>query len=739
MSRLRDAVERARQLLKAHPEIAHVSPAQKTTAGLAVNISLRVNLPFAWSTAGKSPTGVRAIEPVTIQFPATFPRHAPDFHARQDFDRRLAHVQPGPTNGPVRPCIFEGNTTELFHHAGLLALIDHLIQWFERAALGTLIDPSQGWEPVRRDTIDHVLVIDADSMRALVTNGGGYAIRVFTYHRITVGKDSQIYGEIRNEQSNLSLRGNNGEVFGETAPQGPLVTGRSIALIAWPGRTAEGAVIVNGEYEPETVDNLAELHKRAAKDGCEQQLSDGLRFIERCLQNRRGEEMPISIVLCVRRPFHLINSHSTIELCPYITHIQAPRIFPKGESTPVAPTGHRDAIGPALLRRMAGDDAAQKAPIFGLLGCGSLGSKIAIHLARRGMAPSAVIDKGTLSPHNAARHALLPHKGTQLPWMIHKADALQAAIEGFGQTAESHRDDIVGMNGKEFRRLIPTNATAIINTTASIAVAETLALLTAEPPLPPVIDASLISGKTAILAAEGPSRNPNVGDLYAATYAQLSTADIESVDARPAAIGQGCSSLTMPMSDARISMFAAPMSEQIAHWLNTAMPNEGMLLIGRLAADSIGVTWQHTKVARVQVVRIENTDMRVRIAAGAHAQIEADLARWPGVETGGVLLGRHSETAGVFYVTDVLEAPSDSTRSAGVFELGTNGLRAMIKEYIDRHQGMLYCLGTWHSHLAAQGASATDRRTAAILGLSRAIPSVMLIHTPAGYRAILAY
>jgi hypothetical protein len=615
--------------------------------------------------------------------------------------------------------------------------VDHLVEWLEKAALGTLIDPTQGWEPVRRDTIEHVLVIDADKTRALVDDNGGYLLRAFSYHRITVGQRVRIYGEIRNERSNLSLVGENADVFRETRRAGPSIIGCSIALIVWPGSNADGEII-DTDYEPETVSDLATLRARAAKYGCERHLSDGFQFIERCLNDQRGEHVPIAVTLCVRRPFHLIHSASTIELCPYLVHIDAPLLFPQGNATPVEPTGHRDAIGPALLRRMAGDDARQHAPVFALLGCGSLGSKIGIHLTRRGMAPSDLIDNRALSPHNAARHALLPPKGTQLPWLIPKAAALQMAIEAFGQPVRAHTDDVIGMSGKDFRRLIPTNAMALINTTASIAVAETLALLSADPPLPRVIDCSLISGKIGVLATEGASRNPNIGDLYAETYTQLSAADVQMSAARPAAIGQGCSSLTMPMSDGRISMFAAPMSEQIAQWTSNGFAEDGRLFIGRLASDGINLKWEETTVRPVQIVRIDSTNMRVRIGARAHAQIEADVARWPGVETGGVLLGRQSDTAGAFYVTDVLDAPSDSIRSAGLFQLGTKGLQAMIKEYIERHSGMLYCLGTWHSHLAAQGASPTDRGTATILGLSRTIPSVMLIHTPTGYRAIRA-
>ncbi|MDP9190484.1 MAG: hypothetical protein M3P06_02120 [Acidobacteriota bacterium] len=738
MSRLRDAVERARLLLKAHHQVEQVSDARQTPDGLAVDIRLRVNLPFAWSAVGKSPTGVGSIEPVTIHFPTTYPRRAPDFHARQDFDRRLAHTNPGSKDGPVRPCIFEGDTTELLHHAGLLVLVDHLVAWFEKAARGTLIDAAQGWEPVRRDSINHVLVIDADHLRAQATPEGGYSVRFFTYQRISVGKDSRIYGEIRNDRSKLSLIGKNSGLFGESAPDSPIVLGRSVALIAWPGTDANGNLIIDADYEPETVTELATLVSRATKYGCETQLREGFSFLQRSLKDHSGGPMPIAVVLCVRRPHPLINSDSELELCPYLVQIQAPQLFPSGDATPVEPTGHHDAIGPRLLRRMAGDDPERNPRALTLLGCGSLGSKIGIHLTRRGMAPTDLIDKGLLSPHNAARHALLPPQGTQLPWLISKALALRIAIEGFGQRASAHTNDLIGINGKDFRRLIPTSTAAIINTTASIAVAETLAILTAEPPLPRVIDASLISGKIGILSLEGDSRNPNIGDLYAETYTRLTTADLETGDLKPAPIGQGCSSLTMTMSDARISMFAAPMSEQIARWANDAFPNDGNLLIGRVAPDGMSLTWEHTSVPPVRVARIDDTSMRIRISARANAQIEADLARWPGVETGGVLLGRQSEAANAFYVTDVLDAPDDSTRAAGLFELGTTGLRARIKEYIDAHHGLLFCLGTWHSHLTAQGASATDRGTARVLGISRAIPSVMLIHTPTGYRAILA-
>jgi len=118
--------------------------------------------------------------------------------------------------------------------------------------------------------------------------------------------------------------------------------------------------------------------------------------------------------------------------------------------------------------------------------------------------------------------------------------------------------------------------------------------------------------------------------------------------------------------------------------------------------------------------------------------ITDEVARWPDVETGGILMGRLSEAARSIHVVDVLPAPPDSRRSAGEFVLGTGGVRTAIRSYTDRAGGTLYCLGTWHSHLAVSGPSGLDQATATTVALARLAPSVLLIRTPGGYRGVLA-
>src|SRR5262249_15126128 len=114
------------------------------------------------------------------------------------------------------------------------------------------------------------------------------------------------------------------------------------------------------------------------------------------------------------------------------------------------------------------------------------------------------------------------------------------------------------------------------------------------------------------------------------------------------------------------------------------------------------------------------------------------VRQWPGVETGGIVMGRISEPARCFYVVDTLPAPRDSRRTLNEFVLGTDGVQRMISDYAESCGYSLFCLGTWHNHLSVSGASVTDRNTAAIVGLARPAPSVLVIHTPGGFRALLA-
>ena len=89
------------------------------------------------------------------------------------------------------------------------------------------------------------------------------------------------------------------------------------------------------------------------------------------------------------------------------------------------------------------------------------------------------------------------------------------------------------------------------------------------------------------------------------------------------------------------------------------------------------------------------------------------------------------------FITDVLPASPDSTRSPARFVLGVEGTLDTIRGYEAFGGHTLWCLGTWHSHLAVSGPSQMDRDTAKLLDGQIRHAAVLLIRHPQGYAALV--
>lgn len=746
-----DTLARALKLIAQHPAVAAVShPVLNDTGSAVVDVTFRVNLPNSWMALGVSPNGVRTEEVVRFQFFPGFPLRPPSLSLRPDFDRNLPHIQPWLVGDRPVPCIFDGPLSELIHHEGLQGVLNQLALWLDRAGLGQLIDPAQGWEPVRRDGLDDFFVADATFLRSQVDRDGGHRFFNLEYLRFTTPSGhSCVHGEIAQTRPTLNPKTAPSLFEERAAGENGMLLGRSLALLVWPGREPSGKPVVAEKYAPETVRNIDGLMARADDYGCEEPLRNGLSWLRKCVGHySEAGPFALAIVLIARRPFDVMGAGSPLELCPYVTEIYAPSLFHEGGATAVRPAGHRHRIAQTLLRQIAGGEG--DSPPWALLGCGSLGSKIAMHLARAGRAPTAVVDKSAMSPHNAARHALLPPTGDlQFVWTDAKARLLARAIRGLGGDAAPIVEDVVDIVARADRaRSVWSRKTwAVVNATASLNVREALAAAR-ERLSTRVIECSVLAaGRIGLLTIEGPDRNPNTGDLIALAYRLLKEDSRlaplvfgSEASTQRETIGEGCGSLTMRMSDGRLSLFAASMSEVIAALQRTALPHAGgVIMIGRLTDDLLGLTWDRHEVPPAFSVRaLDDGGWRVHIEAATAGKIAREVARWPDVETGGVVIGRLSEAARTFYAVEVLPAPSDSTRSATEFVLGVQGVRRDITAFAEATGWSLYCLGTWHSHLEAVGPSGLDRATARAVSLARLVPSVLLIHTPGGYRAALA-
>lgn len=748
------ALLRALSLVSGHSAVLHVGAPclDETSEATAVDVTFEVSLPSEWRRCGESPSGVRLKEIVRFDFPADFPLGPPELSLRPDFNRDLPHMQPWLTGGRPVPCIYDGDPAELLHREGLAGVLNQTVVWLERAALGALIDPTQGWEPVRRDAFEDYLVADADGLRRLVNRRGGYGFLEFTYLKhATNDRSGFVHGQISASTIRLTPK-SVPNLFGEMSVHrdSSLRHGKSLALVVWPGKHPSGEPIVNDVYLPETVRDIDDLKKRAALYGCAKELDTALGLLKRRLSvYREAGPFTLVIILLARRPFNVIGSESPIELCPYVVDICSPGLFADGDATAVRPAAHRHSISRTLLTRMTGGAVTLERPRWTLVGAGSLGSKLALHLARAGNGPEVVLDKSSMTPHNAARHALVPATGDmQLLWMDAKARVLCEALRGLDHEATPLAADVVAVltSRRNSHRLGSEHSWAVVNSTASLVVREAIAATRRMPVR--VIETLLFTGGLAgLVTTEGPDRNPSTTDLMAEFYtllredaalARIIFGSDDNVSRR--SIGQGCGSLTMAMSDGRLSLFAAGMSEYLLARQRDGLPHDGgEILIGRLSEDGLGLKWHTRSIPPVLVVRAMNRkSWCAHIHSRALTKIQDETARWPKVETGGVLMGRISEGSRTVHVVDVLSPPEDSSRSADEFVLGRRGLRRQMAAYSEAVDWSLYCLGTWHSHLSPGGPSETDRATAKAVSLARLTPSLFLIHTPTDFHALLA-
>lgn len=730
----RAAVFFAVKEMAAHPSVASISETVFGAGRATVMVTVKVRLGRRARVQGGSVNGVNAQEEVRIDFPPGFPARSAAASLRPDFSRNHPHIQPVLIEGRVVPCLVDGKLDEFVASRGFYGLIDQVALWLENAASGTLMDPEQGWEPTRRDGYPDMLIADADALRALVDRQGGFRFFKTGY---LFGKSDDFtpfffgaLGEPTNVQASISEW--------TARKDNKLGHGEGLAIVSWAGSRPDGKKIVCGEYLPDDFRTVGDLLERLDAYGTRPRIEAALELVRRrAALEKRSSVFPLVIINLVRRPYHLIGSNSDIEICGYVVPLRTPSGALANPDDPIRPLAHRDALKPGLLRTVSGE---RETDSWALLGCGSLGSKIAMHAGRSGNAPGIVADRAMLGPHNAARHALYPPASEmQFGWLGGKADALGVALEGLGAKVRALGDDHLALARELIATKDATRPRWLVNTTASMVVQESLC----QPgmhELPRVVEMALFDGgKLGTIYIEGPDRNPNTVELEASFFQHAAATPAigrhlfhPDETAGQVEIGQGCGSLTIKMSDAALSTMAGPMQE-----IFTDLTVEEPSAIHTLRREGFGLAHDRIEVPAFRRVDIDGMDgWRMSVAEDVYRRIVDESAAYPNAETGGILIGWSSMIARQIIVTALIAAPADSVRTKTKFELGVEGVAAELAQVLDQSGGMLRLVGTWHSHLGSAEPSGIDRNSAALVGAGYLQPMAFLVFGTDGLRAV---
>jgi hypothetical protein len=450
------------------------------------------------------------------------------------------------------------------------------------------------------------------------------------------------------------------------------------------------------------------------------------------------------VVLVVKRPAPLVGSDGRdVEVLPYMVRYD---IDPKSAfnyTSSVHAAFHSHTVSPELLARTSGLPQAVTQAKVVLIGCGSLGSKIGMHLARAGIGHQTFVDNEVMSPHNLARHALLSDESALVPY---KAEQMKAALRRLAHVNAMAFDlDAIDLFRKDdkFEEVVPADAALIVDSTASLQVLVASAVSGALTTSPVRLARAALfgQGRCAVVILEGEGRKARVDDITAFLFEccrwslGLSQA-MAGTSSSPTRIfvGDNCRSLTTPMADALISRSAAMVAMQLQKWISDGKPAEGQLCVGVGDPDNIGSSWNVMDAGDTTVLNVQDDGgWQIRVLAHVAQSIDEDARHWGRLETGGALVGRVSYEARTITIAGLVAASPDSVRSEATFVLGTEGLAQTLRAAHAASLGYLTFAGTWHSHPMGGNHSGIDKDTLNKIATdARGLPAVSLVWTPQG-------
>jgi integrative and conjugative element protein (TIGR02256 family) len=370
-----------------------------------------------------------------------------------------------------------------------------------------------------------------------------------------------------------------------------------------------------------------------------------------------------------------------------------------------------------------------------LVGAGTVGSHVAVNLAREGRFNWGVIDGDYLLPHNVPKH-VLPATAVGCSKAGSFAKFLDATL-GFLEQTTYLVADVLSADAatKAAVQVMLGRADIIMDGSASIAVSRFLSST-------PKTAARRVSfffnseGTDAVLQIEPADRSSSLRDLEAQHYAM--TADDPALDGHlrasqdNIAYSGACRQATNRMPESRVALLSAYISREIGRMLKN---EEGKIVVWRT---------EDSRVNRVQATaigwrRLSVADWSVALSEQV---VEFLVGRRRGAlpsETGGVLLGVLDMEAQSIHVSLAFDAPSDSKRDPNGFERGIAGLRSKIAHATEASAGQLVYVGEWHSHPAGYTATPSTKdllqlaELAELLDMNN-VPALMAIVNDDGVR-----
>ena len=407
---------------------------------------------------------------------------------------------------------------------------------------------------------------------------------------------------------------------------------------------------------------------------------------------------------------------------------------------------------PEIVRRRDGKSGVAwfRGKTVTLWGAGALGSPIAEHLVRAGVAEIRLVDSGRVTPGILVRQNFRDADIGKV-----KVTALKARLLAINPSLRVVSFPKNLLRPDEWRDESLADTEILIDATASGRVAlVTDKFLQAKGPRPyPVITvANDLRAKRGLITLTPSDGALGPTDLLNRAFLKLRDAEAtEWLGAFWPAVDEsdwfepepGCSSPTFLGSNADAAALAGGMLARVGQELNASTP--APVICGRTMA--VDGTQGHRFEFEMGDHRVcPGTGYEVRFfpeaAASMTAIVDSEQAgEQDPMETGGVLFGYRDDYLRVMWVVDAVPPPPDSRRSRREFVCGVEGVAEAAADWQEQSAGLVGFLGTWHSHpvspaapsvvdldamadLLRQSGSPRHRLLLVIVGYSASCPSV---------------
>ena len=363
-----------------------------------------------------------------------------------------------------------------------------------------------------------------------------------------------------------------------------------------------------------------------------------------------------------------------------------------------------------------------------LLGCGAIGSVVAMLMARAGAAKIRLYDNRLVAPG-----VLIRQNYSRRLIGYTKVSATQVTLQAINPDldVDAHHENVVSALRTNTDVLL--DADVVINATASTRVAAGLekTFRDRERPRPPI--ASMVFGHRADMALMTYAVQRTTGvtvDLDRRAKIAFANAingrhvldefwPLSSGSERLFQPEPGCSDPTFVGSAADVFGLSSTLLNVLSRWLAAGDDTHARAFAlsspSRFDKPSVPAEF-HFAWTRDRILDDSQQGYQVRLSEAA----EKALMGWirtsrrrfgAAVETGGLLFGQIDEFLKVVWVNEVSGPPPDSLASSAGFVCGVEGTAALNAEKLARSWGSIRFIGMWHTHPGgAPNPSCTDLR-----------------------------